>query len=376
MLKNESDLSKRLFVCVFLIFFYASAQKFTNYIPYLKYETDTANSLKNKEIGVVPIFFRTPETGIASGVLFSALFKMPGVTDPSTRTSNLVIPFIYTQFKQFTIGLQYNLITNREKWYIRGTNAVQDFNEYYYGIGNKAIENERELIAYKFLRITQRVAYRFYGRHFAGIQVNHYNTWQLKGDSLLALNEAIGNKGYCSTGFGLVYFYDNRDNIISSTKGSYLDISTLSYTEGLLSDYSFRNLTIDFRKFYSPFKNQTFAFNAIINMNDGDVPFMQVPHMGGQYMMRGYYYGRFRDNIYTAMQLEYRLKVWKFFGVALFGAVGNVVPNFKMYDFNTLKYTYGAGLRFSVSKKERVNIRFDVGYGEDFKTYLSIGEAF
>jgi hypothetical protein len=83
-------------LCSFLICLKSYAQKFTNIFPYIRYETDTANKLRNKELGIIPVVYRTPETGFATGVLFSALFKMPGVTDTNVRTSNFVFPVLLT----------------------------------------------------------------------------------------------------------------------------------------------------------------------------------------------------------------------------------------------------------------------------------------
>jgi len=376
---NLPDLYRFCLVLFLVAYFNCYSQRVINYLPYFKYETDSTDKYKNKELGIIPILYYTPETGFASGLLFSALFKSAPKKDTLARTSNFVFPFLITEKGQYNAICQYNIITARERWYFKGTTLIQKFNEYFYGVGNEAIINSKELIEYSFLRLTHRAAYRFYKRNFAGLQFNQYNTWNLTGDSLLAKPDIIGNQGYTSSGLGLVYFVDTRDNIVFATKGFYLDISTYSYLKGVGSEYTFHNVIIDFRKYYTPIKGHTIGFNTLLALNTGDVPFMQLAHMGGQYMMRGVYYGRYRDRIYTAMQLEYRVKIWRFLGLVAFGAVGNIAHDFQEYDFGTLKYALGSGLRFSISKRENVNVRVDVGYsfGETSPgIYLTVGEAF
>ena len=48
------------------------------------------------------------------------------------------------------------------------------------------------------------------------------------------------------------------------------------------------------------------------------------------------------------------------------------------YDFSSLKYSFGTGLRFKFNKEENVNLRADVGIGINGSTgiYFGIEEAF
>ena len=94
--------------------------------------------------------------------------------------------------------------------------------------------------------------------------------------------------------------------------------------------------------------------------------------------MRGYFYGRYRDNFFSMVQLEYRHFFAKRWGFVLFGTLGNVTDNILNYNFNSLKYSYGTGLRFKFNQKENVNLRADIGIGVDGNAglYFGIEEAF
>lgn len=93
--------------------------------------------------------------------------------------------------------------------------------------------------------------------------------------------------------------------------------------------------------------------------------------------MRGYYQGRYRDNNILVLQTEYRMPVWQRFGCVAFGGVGDVSHKMSGFSTNSLKYTYGFGLRFQLNPKENINLRLDFGFGkETFGLYLALGEAF
>ncbi len=69
------------------------------------------------------------------------------------------------------------------------------------------------------------------------------------------------------------------------------------------------------------------------------LPFNQLSMMGGEMMMRGYYFGRYRDKNYLAAQAEYRFLPFDFsrrLGGAVFGAVGAVSDEFHLTTINGL----------------------------------------
>ncbi len=347
--------------------------------PFRITSKDTS-TLHRKQLTFFPIIYRSPETGMAYGMLSLGLFKMVGVTDSLTRTSNFEIPLIYTSHKQMSFDILFNLITNKERFFIRGFNQYNNFNEYYYGIGNQTKPSDQTLVKYQAVRFAERVVTRVKGRHFGGLQYQFYDVWHTSfTDTLLYYqkNDPLGYHGFRTSGLGFIYLFDSRNNVINSKRGAYLEFSNLFAGPALGSQFTFRNFSIDARKYFPIGKGHVLAFQGILNSNEGDLPWRQMAAMGGFNMMRGYYLGRHRDKNYAALQAEYRLHIWKFFGMAFFAATGQVAPSLKDMSFSELKYSGGAGFRFEVDKKERVNIRFDVGFGTGQPGYyLTIGEAF
>ena len=114
-----------------------------------------------------------------------------------------------------------------------------------------------------------------------------------------------------------------------------------------------------------------------INIGD-EVPLRNTAALGGANSMRGIYSGRYRDKNQLVMQAEYRLPIAGRFGAVAFAGAGDVSRTATGYSFNTLKYSYGAGVRFAVDKKEKLNIRLDYGMAGPGNSgvYFQLGEAF
>ena len=94
-------------------------------------------------------------------------------------------------------------------------------------------------------------------------------------------------------------------------------------------------------------------------------------------MMRGYYEGRYRDNNYLALQVEYRQYFWKRFGFVVFTSVGDVAERVTSFSLRNLKETYGFGLRFLFDEKQKINLRMDIGFGVGTSgVYFGMEEAF
>ena len=62
----------------------------------------------------------------------------------------------------------------------------------------------------------------------------------------------------------------------------------------------------------------------------------------------------------------------------MFAGAGNVADELLNFIFSDMKYSYGAGLRFRFNEKQKVNLRVDLGFGNDGNRgiYFGIEEAF
>ena len=118
--------------------------------------------------------------------------------------------------------------------------------------------------------------------------------------------------------------------------------------------------------------------NFYLEAASGEIPFYKLPALGGGNRMRGYFYGRYRDKVYAMTQLEYRQYFWWRFGFVAFAGLGDVAPNLLKFRLKEFKYSYGLGFRFLFNKEQKVNLRLDIGIGENGNSgiYFGIEEAF
>lgn len=76
------------------------------------------------------------------------------------------------------------------------------------------------------------------------------------------------------------------------------------------------------------------------------VPFYQLPSLGGGSNMRGFSTWRFRDRDSLLLQGEWRVMVNRFFDTAVFYDAGKVTGRASDLDFTGMKKDYGFGARF------------------------------
>ena len=96
--------------------------------------------------------------------------------------------------------------------------------------------------------------------------------------------------------------------------------------------------------------------------------------------MRGYYLGRYRDNVLMATQAEYRFLPFPFskrFGATAFGSLGAVSPSMADLNLDQVRAAGGLGVRFLLFPGKDIYTRFDVAVtNEGLGYYIYIGEAF
>jgi hypothetical protein len=93
--------------------------------------------------------------------------------------------------------------------------------------------------------------------------------------------------------------------------------------------------------------------------------------------LRGYQGGRYRDRLMFAVQSEYRKTLGSRLGFVLFGGLGEVADKWDSFNTDDLLPAGGAGIRFNLSKKQRINLRADFAYGQNGWSWnFSVGEAF
>lgn len=335
------------------------------------------DTTKTGKFRPLPILTYLPETSLAFGCLGVYLFKAG--KDSISRTSNVDFAAIYTLRHQIIIDPIFNIFTKGEKYFIKGSILYAKFPEYFYGIGNKTSPDLKEKISYDSFKINGKILRKIKNNLFAGLQYQYYNTYNVKflPNTHFTGNSFYGKKGSITSGIGTAILYDSRNSILTPLRGTYIEISNFFYNKFVGSQLKFINFNVDVRKYYKITNKSIIAFQSILILNYGHVPFKQLAFLGGNNILRGYYSGRYRDKQMLVFQTEYRSHlIWRI-GYTVFAGLGNVSSHSIITDLTSTKFAGGIGIRYKLFKEENVNIRIDFGIGnKSTGLYFTLSEAF
>jgi hypothetical protein len=180
-----------------------------------------------------------------------------------------------------------------------------------------------------------------------------------------------------TSALGFHFQRDLRDNQFYPKTGTLADVVGDFFQGTLGSDFSYRSYIFAFNKYSGISPRQVLAFRVFGCATSGRVPFYDLCLLGMHNDVRGYDTGRYRDRLMLTSQLEYRRELPKRFGVVAFFGLGEVAPEVGKFNADNLKPAGGAGVRYTLAKKNHVNLRVDYGIGLDGSgVYMGITEAF
>jgi hypothetical protein len=370
----------RILVCV-ILFLFAKSQVI-NAQPKKPFKIFTEDSIAKKEgVFILPLLYYTPDTRFAAGMMGVYYFRTGNPETElgkDTRLSYIKLLADYTQNLQLDIWSSWNIFTDEEKFLFKGELRYRNFPDRYYGIGNNTPkEYERysfDLVSTKLLGMRQIIP-----KMFAGIDYQFVYQYRFKylDEGQLSRGEVPGYKGGRSSAFGLVYSYDNRDNVVNAWNGFLFEVSSYFNYQAFGSQFNYNTLNIIFNKYFQLKNNHVLAFNTVANFNTKGVPFIEMAKAGNDDLLRGYARNRYRELNFLGTQAEYRFPVYGRFGGVAFVGAGDVFGSTNDLSWELLKYTYGGGIRFAINKKERLNVRFDYGWGRREQSfYITLTEAF
>lgn len=236
-----------------------------------------------------------------------------------------------------------------EEWYSSGVSTVQLFTQ----------------------RRLRNAEYAHAGVRYARSRLREVETDRAVADSTLP-----GSSGsdVVSAEVGLVI--DSRDNLGAPRGGTYARLVPSIAAKAIGSDFAFRRLTLDARRYRAFGGSHVAAVQVQYDGLAGTAPFDQMA-IGADTAMRGYPRGRYRDNHAFTVQAEVRSAHWRRVGAVAFAGAGAVAPAFSKLASQTWYPSVGAGLRYVLVPRDRTVARVDLGFGRgSFGISVGIGEAF
>ncbi len=345
-------------------------------------KTASPKEKKKKKVRIVPlpIIYYSPITSFGFGALSAINFDLG--KDSTTRSSYVQPYVLYTLNKQYEFTVKHSVFTNDERFAFTGRYTFNYFPQSYYGIGNDMDSSHYERVEFNRLYFEQRVTRQAKKGVFVGGQYRFCNMYNLEipENGLLDSTMTSGYQGYLISGLGVVGVLDKRDNIVNPSKGYYAELSNYNYLKTLGSQINYSTLLVDLRKYFTivPSKRHVLALQFYGSFTFRDAPFKELPELGTETVMRGYYRGRYRGHHLMALQAEYRMPVYKFFGLTFFASTASISNSEGKIEWGKFKPNYGIGLRFMINKRDKVNLRFDYGFADygQSDAVLDITEAF
>ena len=342
---------------------------------------DAADSTLDRKLTFngYPYAYYTPETKLAVGAGGILIFYTS--KHRKMLPSKVTLGAWYSTNKQYKITLNPILYFMKNDLYVSFPTSFGHFVDKFWGIGNNTPETGNEQYTMDVFAITLDVQVPpvWFACDRTGIILDYDNTDIVdKQENILLKEDAvIGSNGGSVFGIGTDLVWDTRDNLFFPNKGGYQYFKIVVYPSSW-SDFVFYSFELDVRHYRAFSPDHVLAGNFYFAAVSGDTPFYKLPALGGENRMRGYFEGRYRDNIYSMIQLEYRQYFWWKFGFVVFAGVGDVAEDLVKFNMNDLKYSFGAGLRFLFNKEQKVNLRMDIGIGQDGNSglYFGIEEAF
>ncbi|MBT8378684.1 MAG: BamA/TamA family outer membrane protein [Ignavibacteria bacterium] len=362
--------SVTFYIVVFLVLY--SILTITNF-------SQQKDSIESNEFDwyAVPIVFYTPETDLSLGALAMILFRL---TDQlNSRPSSTRFVGYYTLNSQYSFAIKPEIYFNDDKNLLQSDFSYSKIIDKYYGLGNDTEEIDNPDYEARSFLLGAKFQSQIFPNFRAGLiyEFSYAKIIDAKENPYLNSGSVTASDGGINSGLGLAVSYDSRDKLFYPESGGYYEFSSVFFNSVIGSDFSYTKTLFDFRRFHKVGSNQVVAFQFFYNFIIGSAPFYDVPPLGGEDIMRGYFRGRYRDNHYFAAQLEYRLRFWWKFGAVGFIGVGDVASRLTKFELKKFKYSYGAGLRFRIDDAELIDLRADLGFGKGtFEVYFSYNQSF
>lgn len=346
------------------------------------FENDTTNLAKAQFL-VYPTLGFSPETNLEIGL--SGLYLYYQNQDTSNRLSEITGRMFYTLENQYGAFVEHALYSQGNRWFFLGNFRYQNFPLSFFGVGIESPKEDEQLVSAKQFLIKERILREVKKNFYVGLELEYNRTSEVvfsKPENLIFESPLYGTAGFTNFSSGLGLVLDSRHNVLNVREGYFSELALLNSSRNLGSDYSFGVLLSDSRLFKTVRKNQVLAAQLVGQFSWGEVPYNQLPQLGGPNLMRGYYQGRFRDRNMLAGQVEYRFLPFNLgftnrIGGAVFASMGTVYNQFDQIELNDFKGAVGGGLRFLLFPQKDIFVRFDFAMTREGNAfYVFIGEAF
>jgi hypothetical protein len=355
--------------------------------PAKKKDTASGQPLRKGELILAPIPISSEAIGIGVAPVAAYVFY-PSNSDRVSPPSTLAVAGLYTSTKTYGLGLGgiLNLMQDRYRltFLLGAARARYEF----FGIGASAGRESNPVWLSQhghaiFVQGLRQLKWRiFAGPRFSRRQIKagHETTLADLRPNLPPLSGMQDqlDLSITSEAFGFRIERDTRDNIFYPRRGSRVDGRADFFGPYVGSTFTFQAYQFEVNKYLPVHNRHVLALRGMgCGVTGEHIPFFELCQFGMMGDLRGYQAGRYRDSTMFATQAEWRIILSKRFGASVFGGVGEVAPNWNSYSSENLLPSGGAGLRFNLSKQQRIHLRVDAAYSRTGGSWsMGLAEVF
>ncbi len=328
----------------------------------------------------------TPELGftIAGGIMTS--FKTDK-SDSLIQRSSAPLMIGVSSTGAFFFQSKWTTFWLEDKLRIYADANFKTMPDHYWGVGYEEARNQVKsdsttAFSRDWIQFYPKVLWQFRKNWFAGGIVNLNYTRGSDACSVVANDPYYSkyNPRPFNSGLGVIFQYDSRDVPVNAWKGTFVELAATFFGSYLGGQNDYQVYEFDIRK-YQQIKRpgQTLAFQLRGRFGMNDIPYGEMSQPGTPFDLRGYTWGRYRENSMLLALAEYRLMFLKKnkelsrHGVVLFagaGAIGRDVSEFK-------DWLPCVGIGYRLEVQPRMNLRIDFGFGlESTGFYFNFNEAY
>ena len=332
--------------------------------------------LAKAEYVIYPSLGYSDETGVYAGGL--TYLRYDSIENDSTSQKNLIYySFEVSEKKQYSIHLMPKIHFKNGKYTILTNVKFKHWPSTFYGIGNRHISGAEEQYTKREFDFDIEVVRKVTNTWQAALtyEFSHFQIKEMEEDGLLANSDIPGNEDNVTSGIGFSVSYDKRDSDTYPQNGCLYNFKSILFSDIFASDYNFIRSEIDLRQYLTIFPNQTLAFQSYFSTVSNEVPFNKMSYLDDN--MRAVTANKFIDRHSIVFRIENRIFPWSHpllerFGFVAFLETGEVAGSMEEFSLTGLKLSYGVGFRISFLMNDRLNVRLDIGFGEQNKS-LSMG---
>ncbi len=333
-------------------------------------EDDTDLKLQHGDFVIVPIPISNPT--LDSGLVVGAAYFYPQTEEQKKRqpASVTATAGMYTSNDSRAFAVVQQNYWNDNKWRFTGAAGRADLRLSLLAPGSVGgLKIDWRINGdFLFAKIGRKLQGKWYGGIFSRI-IDARQSLVFNGDPS---GFDIGSD-VRSAGLGVNLEYDSRDMPLNSYSGRHFEVDALFNDEAIGSNSTYQSYTAAYRSYHALTDSLVLAWELQGCRRGGTAPLWDTCTI----KLRGFSATDYLGEVTASGQAEARWKLgkrWGLVGFAGAGVIGNSFSNIR--DHESIP-SYGVGVRFTVLKAKRINLRLDFARSTDSDAiYFSVGEAF